>query len=83
MGLLLPQRQFGNSADNADNLEEDAAQHGRQRRVLGYSVVPLLRELQIFRQVLLSMVEEIVGAAVSVGEIEQARNLIIEIVDPA
>jgi signal transduction histidine kinase/CheY-like chemotaxis protein len=65
----------------ADNLEEDAAEHGRQRRALGYSVVPLLRELQIFRQVLLSMVGEIVGAAVSVGEIEQARNLIIEIVD--
>jgi hypothetical protein len=64
-----------------DNLEEDAAEHGRQRRALGYSVVSLLCELQIFRQVLLSMVGEIVGAAVSVGETEQARNLIIEIVD--
>jgi signal transduction histidine kinase len=65
----------------ADNLEEDAAEHGRQRRALGYSVVPLLHEMQIFRHMLLSMVEEIVGAAVSVGEIEQARNLIINIVD--
>ena len=32
----------------AQGLEEDAAAHGRQRRTLSYSVVALLRELQIF-----------------------------------
>ena len=65
----------------SEDLEEDAARHGRQRRALGYSVVPLLRELQIFRRVLTSMVQEIVGADVSVEEIERGRNLIIDIVD--
>jgi signal transduction histidine kinase/CheY-like chemotaxis protein len=64
-----------------ENLEEDAAQHGRQRRALGFSVVPLLRELQIFRRVLTSMVQEVVGANISAEEIERARNLIIDSVD--
>ena len=57
------------------DLEEDAAQHGRQRRALGYSVVPLLRELQIFRRVLVGMVKEIIGAEVGAEEIENARNI--------
>src|SRR5947209_16555816 len=65
----------------SENLEEDAARHGRQRRALGYSVVPLLRELQIYRRVLTSMVQEIVGAEVSAEEIEHGRNLIMEVVD--
>ena len=64
-----------------EGLEEDAAQHGRQRRSNGYSVVPLLRELQIFRGVLTDMVQEIVGPKVSAEEIERGRKLIIEIVD--
>jgi signal transduction histidine kinase/CheY-like chemotaxis protein len=64
-----------------ENLEQDAARHGRQRRELGYSVVPLLRELQIFRRVLTDMAQEIVGGEVSAGQIERARNLIIDIVD--
>ena len=45
------------------------------------SVVALLRELQIFRRVLTSMVQEIVGANIGAEEIERARNLIIESVD--
>jgi signal transduction histidine kinase/CheY-like chemotaxis protein len=65
----------------SENLDEDAARHGRQRRALGYSVVPVLRELQIFRRVLTGMVQEIVGAQVSAEEIERGRNLIIDIVD--
>jgi RsbT co-antagonist protein rsbRD N-terminal domain len=36
----------------AENFEEQAAKHGRQRRALGFSVAPLLREMQIFRRVL-------------------------------
>ena len=47
--------------ETAKDLEEDAGQHGRQRRAAGYSVVSLLRELQIFRRVLTSMVREVVG----------------------
>src|SRR5689334_6677874 len=65
----------------SENLEEDAARHGRQRLALGYSAVPLLRELQIFRRVLTGMVQEIVGAEVSAEKIERGRNLIIDIVD--
>jgi signal transduction histidine kinase/CheY-like chemotaxis protein len=65
----------------AETFEEDAARHGRQRRELGYSVVPLLRELQIFRRVLIDMVLETAGADVSAEEIERGRNLIIDAVD--
>ncbi|MBV9182290.1 MAG: response regulator [Acidobacteria bacterium] len=63
----------------AEDLDEDAARHGRQRRALGYSVVPMVRELQIFRRVLTDMVHEIVG--VNAEQVERARNLIIDIVD--
>ena len=63
------------------DFEEDAVKHGRQRRALGYSVVSLLRELQIFRRVLTSMVQEVVGANISAEETERARNLIIDSVD--
>ena len=48
---------------------------------LGYSVVPLLRELQIFRRVLTDMVQEIIGANISAEEIERGRNLIIDTID--
>src|ERR1700722_20100642 len=67
--------------ETAKDLEEDAGQHGRQRRALGYSVVSLLRELQIFRRVLTSMVQEVVGENSSAEETERARNLIIDSVD--
>jgi signal transduction histidine kinase len=64
-----------------ENLEEDAAQHGRQRRALGFSVVPLLRELQIFRRVLTDLISQIVGTEVTTADIERARDLIIDTVD--
>jgi signal transduction histidine kinase/CheY-like chemotaxis protein len=63
------------------NLDDDAAKHGRQRRALGFPVVSLLRELQIFRRVLTDMVEEIIGETVTADEIERGRNLIIDTVD--
>jgi signal transduction histidine kinase/CheY-like chemotaxis protein len=64
-----------------DNLEEDAARHGRQRRAQGYSVVPLLRELQIFRSVLTNMIHEMVGREISAEDTERERNLITDVVD--
>jgi signal transduction histidine kinase len=66
---------------STQDLEEDAAQHGRQRRALGYSVVPLLRELQIFRRVLTDMLFHIVGADASAEKIERDRNVIIDTID--
>ena len=63
------------------NLESDAAKHGRQRRVLGYSVAPVLRELQILRRVLISMVEEIVGSEKSGKDAESACEIIVDIMD--
>src|SRR6202035_3193971 len=66
---------------SAEDFEEEAAQHGRQRRALGYPVVALLLELQTFRRVLTDMVHEIVGANLSAEEIERVRNLIIDSVD--
>ena len=56
-----------------ESLEEDAAQHGRDRRALGFSVVPLLREFQILRHVLTDMLQEIIGANASAEEIERAQ----------
>lgn len=67
--------------ESVQDLEEDAAQHGRQRRALGYSVVPLVREFQIFRRVLVGIVQEIVGAEASAEEIESGRNLITDTID--
>jgi signal transduction histidine kinase len=64
-----------------EDLELDAAKHGRQRRAQGYSVVPLLRELQIFRRVLTEMVQKIVGDDVPAEEVERGRKLVIDIVD--
>ena len=63
------------------DLEDDAAKHGRQRRALGFSVVSLLRELQIFRRVMTDMVQEIVGETGTAEEIEGGRDLIIDTVD--
>src|SRR5271154_2889908 len=67
--------------ETTKDLVEDAVQHGSQRRALGYSVVSMLRELQIFRQVLTSMVQEVVGGNISAQETERTRNLIIDSVD--
>ena len=67
--------------ESAHHLQDDAAKHGRQRRALGYSVVPLLRELQIFRRVLTDMVQEIVGPDNQAEKAEEVRNLIIDVVD--
>jgi signal transduction histidine kinase len=61
-------------------LEAAAARHGRQRRRDGYQVVPLMRELQIFRQILLSMLDEIKGQF-NVDEINSVRDQITAIVD--
>lgn len=66
---------------STEDFEEEAAQHGRQRRALGYPVVALLLELQTFRRVLTDMVHEIVGANLSAEEVERVRNLIIDSVD--
>jgi hypothetical protein len=43
--------------------------------------VVLVQELQIFRRVLLNMVEEIVGGEAGAEEIERARRLIIDTID--
>src|ERR1700678_4484583 len=42
-------------SETVTNLDENAAEHGRQRRTLGISVVLLSRELQILRHVLSTM----------------------------
>ena len=61
-------------SEETEGLDDDAAQHGRQRRELGYSVVALVRELQIFRRVLSDMITEIVGEEVTAEEIEHGRE---------
>jgi signal transduction histidine kinase/CheY-like chemotaxis protein len=64
-----------------ERLEEDAAQHGRQRRTIGFSVVPLLREFQILRRILTDMLQEIIGTNASAETVERGRNLIIDTID--
>jgi signal transduction histidine kinase/CheY-like chemotaxis protein len=65
----------------AAGLEEDAVEHGQQRYRDGYSVVQLLREMQIFRRVLATMADEIMGPSESAEQIQACRNLIVDIVD--
>jgi signal transduction histidine kinase len=67
--------------EQVTDLEADAASHGLQRRKRGFSVVVLLRELQIFRRVLTLMVREIVGVDLSNEEVEKKRDLLDDIVD--
>lgn len=62
-------------------LEEDAIDHGQQRYQNGYSVVQLLREMQIFRRVLATMAYEIVHPDESAEQIHACRNLITDIID--
>src|SRR6202453_279994 len=64
----------------ADGLIEDAIEHGQQRYRDGYSVVQLLRELQIFRRVLANMAYEIVEDE-SAEHVQNCRNLVIDIID--
>jgi hypothetical protein len=67
--------------EKTEGFDNGAAQHGRQRRKLGFSVVALVRELQIFRRVLSDMLREIVGEEVTAEEIEHGREVIVDIVD--
>jgi signal transduction histidine kinase/ActR/RegA family two-component response regulator len=63
------------------NLEADAAKHGRQRRALGYTVAAVMRELQILRRVMSGMVENIVRGQAAAEDIQEARETIIDIMD--
>ena len=65
----------------AVTLEEDAAEHGRNRRALGFSVIPLMHELQIFRKIFVAAVEESINAGVSNDAIKRARQSIVDIID--
>jgi signal transduction histidine kinase len=68
--------------ESIDRLEQAAARHGRQRRRDGYSVIPLMRELQIFRDVMLAIIREVAANKnIDPDEIEHARDQIIRIVD--
>jgi two-component system, chemotaxis family, CheB/CheR fusion protein len=64
----------------ADGLIEDAVEHGRQRYQDGYSVVQLLREMQIFRRVLANMAYEIVEDE-NPEQVQTCRNLVVDIID--
>jgi signal transduction histidine kinase len=64
----------------AEGLIEDAVEHGRQRYEDGYSVVQLLREMQIFRRVLATMAYEIVEDESS-EQVQICRNLVVDIID--
>jgi signal transduction histidine kinase len=64
----------------AEGLIEDAIEHGQQRYRDGYSVVQLLREMQIFRRVLANMAYEIVEDE-SAEQVQICRNRVIDIID--
>jgi signal transduction histidine kinase len=64
----------------AEGLIADAVEHGRQRYRDGYSVVQLLREMQIFRRVLATMAYEIVEDE-NPEEVQTCRNLVVDIID--
>jgi signal transduction histidine kinase/CheY-like chemotaxis protein len=66
---------------SVESVEGEAAQHGRQRRSLGYSVVQVLRELQTFRRVLADSVQRIVGPNIKGEALDRSRKAIVDIVD--
>jgi signal transduction histidine kinase/CheY-like chemotaxis protein len=66
---------------SVESVEGEAAQHGRQRRSLGYSVVQVLCELQTFRRVLADSVQTIVGSNIKGEALDRSRKAIVDIVD--
>jgi signal transduction histidine kinase len=67
---------------SVEDLEQAAAKHGRQRRELGFPVAALLRELQIFRHVLIGMMREIVERDdMTREEIDRCCDLVIDTID--
>jgi signal transduction histidine kinase/CheY-like chemotaxis protein len=63
------------------NVEEDGRVHGHERRANGYAVEDLLRELQIFRNILLAMTQQMIGTDVTSEEINHGRKLILDLID--
>ena len=63
------------------NVEEDGRVHGHERRANGYAVEDLLRELQIFRNILLAMTQQMIGTDVTSEEIDHGRKLILDLID--
>jgi hypothetical protein len=62
------------TSSRKEGLEDNAAKHGRQRRMLGFPIVWLLRELQIFRSGLTDMVHEVVGTDPHAEEVQQIND---------
>jgi len=62
-------------------IEQDGRRHGHQRRLEGYRVVEVLRELQVWRDVLLDRLEELAGNDMSKEEFAEARRLIRNLAD--
>jgi signal transduction histidine kinase/CheY-like chemotaxis protein len=65
-------------------VEPEGAAHGRQRRMLGYTIPEILWEFRLFRQVLMDAVREhsvTRGEAMSEQEIDAARECILDVID--
>jgi signal transduction histidine kinase/CheY-like chemotaxis protein len=63
------------------NIEEDGRRHGQQRRRDGFTVVQVMRELNLYRRVLLNTVDELLAQGAAPEDIVHARRLMLELVD--
>ena len=73
------QRLRGGTA--ASDVEEEGRLHGQQRRHDGYTVVDVMKELNLYRRVLLGAVDEVTAQDAPPADIVQARRVILEQVD--
>jgi len=61
-------------------VEPEGKAHGHTRRTLGYTIPDILRELTLFRHVLMDVVQEF-GADATTADSEEAREVILDVID--
>src|SRR5580704_17075110 len=64
-----------------ENVEQEGSRHGIQRSSEGYTVVEVMRELNLYRRVLLNTVDEVITQDVPPDGVIHARRLMLELVD--
>jgi signal transduction histidine kinase len=65
----------------SEKITDEGRRHGHQRRLNGYLIVDVLRELSLFRNLILRMVDETGLEDCSAGEITSARRVILSVLD--
>jgi signal transduction histidine kinase len=73
---------FALRGQHSEQVEQQGAAHGHQRRDLGYVVTECMSELAVFRQVLFTVMCEVETAStVPRGEVMAAERMLLDVID--